>query len=100
MSEDVQETPHPRGIDWVPWAIFAILALALIAIVWLTHRTQPELALRTAKTGWPLTPEQKSVNFETADLTFEIHPEHRRIDGQATLGFLVKSADPQAPVRS
>ena len=37
MSEDVQETPHPRGIDWVPWAIFAILALALIAIVWLTR---------------------------------------------------------------
>ena len=63
--------------------------------------------MRTAKTGWPLTPEQKSVNFETADLTFEIHPEHRRIDGQATLGFLVKSAipklqfdlDPELPIK-
>ena len=107
MSQDEQEKVRHRGIDWVPWGVLAILALALVAIVWLTHRPQPELAARTAKTGWPLTPEQKSVDFETADLTFEIHPEHRRIEGEAILGFLVRSPiaklqfdlDPELPIK-
>jgi aminopeptidase N len=102
MSEDVR-----RRRDWAPWAILAILALALIAIVWLAHRPKPELAPRTAKTGMPLTPEQKSVDFQTADLTFDVQPGHRRIDGQATLGFLVKAPipklqfdlDPELPIK-
>jgi aminopeptidase N len=107
MSEDVRTSAKRRGTDWMPWVILAILALALIAIIWLTHRPKPELAPRTAKTGMPLTPEQKSVDFQTADLTFEVQPEHQRIDGEATLGFLVKSPipklqfdlDPELPIK-
>ena len=107
MSDDGSAGAQRRGIDWTPWAVLVILALALAAIVWLTHRPKPELAPRTAKTGLPLTPEQKSVDFQTADLTFEIFPDHRRIEGQATLGFLVKSPipklqfdlDPELPIK-
>ena len=95
-----------RRKDWEPWAILAILLLALGAIVWLAHRKPAELARRTAKTGLPLTLEQRSVDFQTADLTFDIQPEHRRIEGHAVLGFAVKAPiaklqfdlDPELPI--
>ena len=77
-------------------------------IIGLAHFPEPKLAERTAKTGLPLTAEQRSVEFVTADLTFDVQPEHRRLGGRAVLGFLVKAPisrlqldlDPELPIRS
>jgi aminopeptidase N len=77
--------------DWPPLAIFAVLLIALAVIAWLANRPEPKLAERTAKTGLPLTPEQKSVEFVSADLTFDVQPTRRRLDGRAVLDFLVKA---------
>ena len=56
----------------------------------------------------PLTTEQQSVDFQTADLTFDVQPKHRRLEGQAVLGFLVKAPiaklqfdlDPELAIKS
>jgi len=95
-----------RGGDWQPWVILALLLTALAVVVWLKHRPGPELAKRTAQTGLPLSPEQRSVDFVSADLTFDVQPNDRRIDGVAILGFVVKARisklqfdlDPELPI--
>ena len=94
--------------DRTLWLIAVVLVLALAAIIWIANRRQPELAARTAKTGMPLTREQQSVDFQTADLTFDVQPNKHRIDGRAILGFLVKAPiaklqfdlDPELPIQS
>jgi aminopeptidase N len=94
------------GSDWQPWAILGILALVLLGIIWLTHRTARPLAARTKQSGLPLTVEQQSVDFQTADLTFEVLPRRERINARAVLGFLVKAPisrlqfdlDPELPI--
>ncbi len=109
MSEaDSKRLEERRDVDWQPWAILGVLILALLVIVWIANKPKPELGARTAKTGLPLTPEQRSVDFQTADLTFDVQPSHKRIDGRAILGFLVKSPlakiqfdlDPELPIKS
>jgi aminopeptidase N len=97
-----------RNLDWQPWAILAVLLLAVAIIIWRVHRAEPKLAPRTAETGLPLTPEQRSVEFQTADLTFDVKPDRQRIEGRAVLGFLVKAPigklqfdlDPELPISS
>jgi len=100
--------PEQRQRDWPPFAILALLAIALALIVWLANRKPPELAERTAKSGLPLTSEQRSVDFVSADLTFDVQPNRRRLDGKAILGFAVKAPisklhfdlDPELPIES
>ena len=102
----MNETTDRRKRDWQPWVILALLAAALAGVVWLKHRPEPELAKRTAQTGLPLTPEQRSVDFVSADLTFDVHSNARRLDGHAILGFAVKAPisrlqfdlDPELPI--
>jgi aminopeptidase N len=106
MSES--GTIERRGRDWQLWAILGILALVLVAIIWLGHRGERQLAPRTAKTGLPLTREQQSVDFQAADLTFEVLPSKQRINGHAVLDFLVKAPiaklhfdlDPELPIKA
>jgi aminopeptidase N len=101
-------TIERRGRDWQLWAILGILALVLVAIIWLGHRGERQLAPRTAKTGLPLTREQQSVDFQAADLTFEVLPSKQRINGHAVLDFLVKAPiaklhfdlDPELPIKA
>ena len=109
MNEAVNPLPSERRkLDWQPWAILGVLLLGIAIIIWLAHRKAPKLAERTAQTGLPLTREQRSVDFQTADLTFDVQPERRRIEGRAVLGFLVKSPiarlqfdlDPELPISS
>jgi len=107
---DKADTPaaEARRPDRTLWIIAAVLAVAFVAIVWFANRKQPELAARTAKTGMPLTKEQQSVDFQTADLTFDVQLNAHRIDGRAILGFLVKAPiaklqfdlDPELPIES
>jgi aminopeptidase N len=97
-----------RNFDWQPWAILGALLFALGIIVWRVHRPEPKLAARTAESGLPLTREQRSVEFLTADLTFDVRPDRRWIDAHAVLGFLVKAPiarlqfdlDPELPISS
>ena len=74
MSDAPAAIGGERGRDWQPWVILGVLALILLAILWLTHRGERPLSKRTVQSGIPLTPEQKSVDFQTADLTFEVLP--------------------------
>jgi aminopeptidase N len=108
LNEAPARAVDTRKPDWQVWAILGVLLLALLVIVWFANKPKPELGARTAKTGLPLTPEQRSVDFQTADLTFEVLPRHKRIEGRAILGFLVKSPiaklqfdlDPELPIKS
>ena len=109
MSQETGTTPaERRNLDWQPWAILGVLAIVFATIVWRVHRPEPKLAARTEKTGLPLTREQRSVEFRTADLTFDVQPNRRRIDAWAVLGFLVKAPiarlqfdlDPEFPISS
>jgi aminopeptidase N len=108
LSTKADAPARTREPDWTPWIILAVLLVALAAIIWVVNRKPPALAPRTAKTGMPLTKEQQSVDFQTADLTFDVQPGHKRIDGHAVLGFLVKAPiarlqfdlDPELPIKS
>ena len=85
--------------------ILGVLALAFSRSSG-SPRASGRLAARTAKSGLPLTAEQQSVDFQTADLTFEVLPTAQRIDGRAVLGLLVKAPiaklqfdlDPELPI--
>ncbi|HYX47667.1 MAG TPA: M1 family peptidase, partial [Sphingomicrobium sp.] len=100
--------PERTTRDWQGWAILGLLLVALAIIIGLNHWPKAELAPRTAKTGLPLAREQRSVTFDTADLTFDVQPDKRRIDGRAILGFTVKAPiaklefdlDPELPISS
>ena len=48
------------------------------------------LSERTEGTGAPLTREQQSVDFTKADLSFEVFPNRKSINGHAVLNFAVK----------
>lgn len=48
---------------------------------------QPALTAQTRETGTPRAPEQESVVFEKADLTFKVDPAQRSLAGDATLTF-------------
>ncbi|KFN42825.1 M1 family metallopeptidase [Arenimonas oryziterrae] len=48
---------------------------------------QPVLTERTVYSGAPMTPEQKAVVFEKADLQFTVDPAKKHLDGNAALTF-------------
>ncbi|WP_294070718.1 M1 family metallopeptidase [Sphingomonas sp.] len=106
MNPAEGQRPEKHGRDWQPWAILSILALVLLGIVWLGHAGERPLAVRTAQSGLPLTREQRSVEFQTADLTFDVQPSAQRINARAVLAFLVKAPidrlqfdlDPELPI--
>jgi aminopeptidase N len=66
------------------------------------------LSKRTAGTGAPLTPEQQSVDFKKADLSFEVFPNRKSLNGRAVLDFAVRKPitklqfdlDENLPIRS
>ena len=65
-----------------------LLAVAGLAIAGPAAKPgQAELTDHTYATGAPMTAEQEAVVFESADLTFKVFPEGKRIDGDATLEF-------------
>ncbi len=51
---------------------------------------EPPLTARSAETGLPLTPEQESVDFVHADLSWRIDPETQSIAGDAMLTLQVE----------
>ncbi|MEX1827241.1 M1 family metallopeptidase [Luteibacter sp. CQ10] len=69
----------------------ACLAFGLCACSPSAPPAPPPLTDYTANSGGPRVPEQLAVAFEHADLHFRVDPEARRIQGDATLTFLLKS---------
>jgi len=69
----------------------ACLALGLCACSPSAPPAPPPLTDYTANSGGPRVPEQQAVTFEHADLHFRVDPEARRIQGDATLTFRLKS---------
>jgi aminopeptidase N len=57
----------------------------------LPEKGKPPLTERTEASGLPLAPEQKAVDFTTADLAIEVFPDRHAIAGTATLGFTAKT---------
>jgi hypothetical protein len=81
------EPKHSR--DWQPWAAILGFAVILGLIAFLARAPQDELGNRTAGSGGPLTTEQQSVDFQAADLTFEVFPNKRSIKGHSVLTLKV-----------
>src|SRR3546814_12581702 len=68
-------------------AAASLLALAAATPALAAEKGQPPITAQTASSGGPLTPEQKAVRFDTADLSFEVFPDREAIAGVATLDF-------------
>lgn len=86
----------------------AVVVLALSACDRAPTPGSPKLTRQTAASGLPMTPEQRAVRFDRADLAIEVKPDRYRIDGVAMLGFtarrpldrMVVDLDPNLHVRS
>jgi len=77
--------------------LFLLLTAALVAaILFVTIMAvrgpggPTSTSANTLASGLPLTPEQQSVTFTHADLSFEIFPERRAIAGRSVLALLVR----------
>ena len=93
---------------WLVLGAIALIIAGVLAIILGTSGSGGEIAERTRSTGLPLTVEQQSVDFQTADLSFEVFPDRKAIDGKAVLGFAVLKPidklqfdlDPNLPITS
>jgi aminopeptidase N len=64
-----------------------LLATALASACFVAQAEQPALTRTTAASGLPLAPEQASVAFERAELSFKVDPARKWLDGDARLTF-------------
>lgn len=70
-------------------ALFAALLVTAMP-AYAAEPGQPPLTERTAETGLPLTPEQRSVDFAYADLSWTVDPAGESITGDAVLTLKVE----------
>ena len=89
MSEDVSRS-H-RISPWVMLlAVVLVAALGLVLVMAVRSPRDVGGALKdTMASGLPLTPEQRSVEFRHADLSFEVFPDRQAIAGKAVLTLVV-----------
>ncbi|HET9810350.1 MAG TPA: M1 family metallopeptidase [Sphingomicrobium sp.] len=71
-------------------AAIAVIAAIVAALWWRSEKHEPELTDMTRSSGLPLTPEQQSVRFTNADLTFVVYPDKKAIDGHSILTLAVQ----------
>jgi aminopeptidase N len=89
-TTETAAAPEPkRQRDWQPWAAILLFILIFGLIALLGRERKDELGERTAGSGGPLTAEQRSVDFQAADLTFEVFPNKRAIKGRSILTLKV-----------
>lgn len=69
--------------------LFAAAALALPAAN-LPKKGEPAITAQTQKSGGPRDPDQLALQFDAADLAFEVLPETEQLKGVATLAFTAK----------
>ncbi|MBI0474464.1 M1 family peptidase [Sphingomonas sp. MA1305] len=73
-------------------SLLAASALALVAAApELPKKGEPPITEQTQKSGGVRPPEQMALQFDTADLSFEVLPDTETLNGVATLGFTAKA---------
>ena len=64
-----------------------LVALILTAAAPFPNKGEPAITEQTQKSGGPRPAEQLALQFDSADLSFEVLPDRQRLNGIATLGF-------------
>ncbi len=73
-------------------------AIALLAAAPLPKKGEPTITAQTQRSGGVLTPEQTALQFDSADLAFEVLPETESLNGVATLVFTAKAPLTRLPI--
>ncbi|MDB5705673.1 MAG: family peptidase [Sphingomonas bacterium] len=69
----------------------ALAALSLTAAAELPKKGEPAITEQTQRSGGPIDPDQAKLQFDHADLKFEVLPEAEALLGVATLTFTAKA---------
>ncbi|WP_380778914.1 M1 family metallopeptidase [Sphingomonas sp. R86520] len=78
--------------------LLAASATALLAAAPLPKKGEPAITAQTQRSGGVLTPEQTALQFDSADLAFEVLPETESLNGVATLVFTAKAPLTRLPI--
>ena len=78
--------------------LLAASATALLAAAPLPKKGEPAITAQTQRSGGALTPEQTALQFDSADLAFEVLPETESLNGVATLVFTAKAPLTRLPI--
>jgi len=79
--------------------LLAASAVALLtAAAPLPKKGEPAITAQTQRSGGVLTPEQTALQFDSADLAFEVLPETESLNGVATLTFTAKAPLTRLPI--
>ncbi|QCB43398.1 M1 family peptidase [Sphingomonas sp. PAMC26645] len=78
--------------------LLAASATALLAAAPLPKKGEPVITAQTQRSGGVLTPEQTALQFDSADLAFEVLPETESLNGVATLVFTAKAPLTRLPI--
>lgn len=68
-----------------------VIALTSIAAAPLPGKGLPAISEQTQRSGGPVDPRQAALQFDAADLSFELFPDKRAIKGVAILDFTAKN---------
>ena len=74
-----------------PTRLACLAALALTAASPLPKKGEPAITEQTQKSGGERPAEQRALQFDSADLSFEVLPDTEQLSGIATLGFTAKA---------
>ncbi|MGN6277393.1 MAG: M1 family metallopeptidase [Sphingomonas sp.] len=74
-----------------PPLLLAVSALALTAQTGLPKKGEPPITAQTQRSGGPIDPDQAKLQFDVADLKFEVLPDTETLNGVATLSFTAKA---------
>ncbi|MBN8807728.1 MAG: M1 family metallopeptidase [Sphingomonas sp.] len=81
-----------RSINrWLIAAAGGALAASASAQVALPRKGEPPLTAQTQRSGGPIDPDQAKLQFDTADLSFEILPTTEQLRGKAVLTFTARA---------
>ncbi len=86
----------------IPRLLLAASCTALLAIppvsAQLPRKGEPAITAQTQRSGGVLTPEQTALQFDHADLAFEVLPDAQRLNGVATLRFTARAPVARLPI--
>ncbi len=78
--------------------LLAASTLALAAAAPLPKKGEPAITAQTQRSGGVLTAEQTALQFDSADLAFEVLPETQSLNGIATLTFTARANLTRLPI--
>jgi hypothetical protein len=93
-----KRTAQARERGMISRLLLAASAVALLAAAPLPKKGEPAITAQTQRSGGVLTPEQTALQFDSADLAFEVLPETESLNGVATLVFTAKAPLTRLPI--